>query len=488
MQRSTALLKANIIVFISSFCVMVIELIAARMMAPSIGVSLYTWTSIIGVILAGIALGNFTGGKIADKYPSPLVLAWIFFLGSLLTIAIMPLANMLSAHGDWFVNWPLMLNFTLRTLIIFFIPAFVLSMVSPTMIKLALADLGKTGGTVGAIYAVSTAGSILGTFMTGFYFILWFGTRMIVWIVAGVLLLTGIIVLISWKATTGERRLFRIISWALALLIVACGAVYYFTFPDSWRVSYFKESNYYTINVYEEPGNVKVLALDRLVHSYVVPDNPFLLKYDYLKIFTEVIGYGSGDNDTPRILHMGGGGYSLPRYLETVNPQSINEVVEIDPAVTKTAYEKLGLPSDMAIKTYNQDARLFLMQQQTQDKYNFIVGDVFNDFSTPYHLTTVEFNRVISSRMQPDGIYMINIIDDFKEGKFMPSMVYTLKQVFQNVIILSVSNDWVNAGLSTYVIIATDRSFDEADYRKSASDDGKNTAVDLGIIRVPTME
>jgi spermidine synthase len=229
--------------------------------------------------------------------------------------------------------------------------------------------------------------------------------------------------------------------------------------------------------VYEEPGNVKVLALDRLVHSYVVPDNPFLLKYDYLKIFTEVIGYGSGDNDTPRILHMGGGGYSLPRYLETVNPQSINEVVEIDPAVTKTAYEKLGLPSDMAIKTYNQDARLFLMQQQTQDKYNFIVGDVFNDFSTPYHLTTVEFNRVISSRMQPDGIYMINIIDDFKEGKFMPSMVYTLKQVFQNVIILSVSNDWVNAGLSTYVIIATDRSFDEADYRKSASDDGKNTAV-----------
>ena len=78
MQRSTALLKANIIVFISSFCVMVIELIAARMMAPSIGVSLYTWTSIIGVILAGIALGNFTGGKIADKYPSPLVLAWKF--------------------------------------------------------------------------------------------------------------------------------------------------------------------------------------------------------------------------------------------------------------------------------------------------------------------------------------------------------------------------------------------------------------------------
>jgi predicted membrane-bound spermidine synthase len=127
MHRNSVLWKANTIVFISSFCVMVIELIAARVMAPSIGVSLYTWTSIIGVILAGIALGNYTGGKIADKHPSPLVLVGIFFLGSLLTVAIMPIAKTLSAHGDWFVTWPLMMNFTLRTLIIFFLPAFVLS-------------------------------------------------------------------------------------------------------------------------------------------------------------------------------------------------------------------------------------------------------------------------------------------------------------------------------------------------------------------------
>ena len=70
MHRISTLWKANTIVFISSFCVMIVELIAARLLAPHIGVSLYTWTSIIGIILAGIALGNYLGGKIADRYPS----------------------------------------------------------------------------------------------------------------------------------------------------------------------------------------------------------------------------------------------------------------------------------------------------------------------------------------------------------------------------------------------------------------------------------
>ena len=75
MQQISTLWKSIAIVFISSFCVMVIELIAARILAPYIGVSLYTWTSVIGVILAGIALGNYLGGKIADRYRSPLLLS-----------------------------------------------------------------------------------------------------------------------------------------------------------------------------------------------------------------------------------------------------------------------------------------------------------------------------------------------------------------------------------------------------------------------------
>lgn len=203
MSRFTTLLKANVIVFISSFCVMVIELVASRILAPYIGASLHTWTSIIGIILAGIAIGNYIGGRIADRYPFPLVLAALFFFGGLLTVAIPPAAKIV-ASIDLFGSLPAMLNFTLKTSLIFFFPAITLSMVSPVAIKLTLADLGQTGGVVGTIYAFSTAGAIFGTFMTGFYLILWFGTRTIVWLMAAILFLTGIITLFFWKLAPEE--------------------------------------------------------------------------------------------------------------------------------------------------------------------------------------------------------------------------------------------------------------------------------------------
>ena len=103
--------------------------------------------------------------------------------------------------------------------------------------------------------------------------------------------------------------------------------------------------------------------------------------------------------------------------MEVVYPGSINEVVEIDPAVTEVAYEELGLPRETSIKTYNQDARLFLIQRKTEDKYDIVIGDVFNDLSTPYHLTTLEFDKLVKANMEADGIYLVNIIDDYYKWK-----------------------------------------------------------------------
>lgn len=445
---------------------MVIELVAARIMAPYIGVSLYTWTSIIGVILAGIALGNFLGGKIADRYPSPAILAAIFFVGGLLTAAI-PFATKTAASVYWFWGLPLMLNFALRISCIFFLPATVLSMVSPLIIKLTLGDLGRTGGVVGTIYAFSTVGSIFGTFMTGFYFILLFGTRNIVWYVGGVLLLMGFLSMFTWKIPGRWNYSLRNIAIWFVALLATVGFLLAFQSRGLWQDSYTMESNYYTIKVTPDPGgkNAKILNLDRTTHSYVVPDDPLHLEYRYIKIFSEVVSYAFRENPAPRILHLGGGGYTFPRYLEAVYPQSLNEVIEIDPMVTLVAQQELGLPLETRIRTYNQDARLFLAQRRAEEKFDVVIGDVFSDYSTPYHLTTLEFDRLVKAHMQTDGIYLVNIIDNFRDGKYIPSFIHTLKQAFSNVYIFSQAENWEDGMLGNYVIAATDNPIEPADYK-----------------------
>ncbi|MFC1976725.1 fused MFS/spermidine synthase [Chloroflexota bacterium] len=481
MRRVSTLWKANTIAFISSFCVMVIELIASRILAPHIGVSLYTWTSIIGVILAGIALGNYIGGRIADKRPSPLVLAAIFLAGSLVTIAILP-ATKIVTSADWFGNLPMMWNFILKTSFIFFLPAIILSMVSPMVIKLTLADLGQTGGVVGTIYAFSTAGAILGTFMTGFYFILWFGTSMIVWLVAAILILAGVIAWFSWRIPgRWGFTLNNLIIWTVTI-VVALTYIFLFLFRESWQETYTKESNYFTIRVVDYPGNIKGLWLDNFGQSYVIPEEPTALIYDYIKVFVEIGDYLARENPAPRILHLGGGGYSFPRYMEAVYPESVNEVVEIDPAVTQVAHEELGLPLDTGIKTYNQDARLFLIQRKTGDKYNIVIGDVFNDFSTPYHLTTLEFNKLVEANLEEDGIYLINI-NDYPNSRYTPSFIHTLQQAFKYVYLFGIGESWGQKKDDTFVltaydrvIVATHRRIDLADYNKFVTEDGNKKA------------
>ena len=466
LKRIPTLLKVNGIVFISSFCVMVIELVAARILAPYIGVSLYTWTSIIGTILASIALGNYIGGKIGDKYTSHLVLAAIFLAGALGTVGILPATKAVVA-GNWFSNLPIMLNFTLKTSFIFAVPALVLSMVSPLAIKLTLTDLKQTGGIVGTIYAVSTIGAIAGTFMTGFYFILWFGVSTIVWLVAGILLIAAIIVWFSWEVPDRWKfSLKNFTLWLVAIVVILAG-VLLFQLQDRWQVAYTKESNYYSIQVINySGGTMKALYLDNVYHALVIPDEPANLQFSYLKAFADIAGYLNPGGLPLRTLHLGGGGYTFPRYLQAVYPGSSNDVVEIDPVVTEIAYEELGLPRDTDIKTWNLDARQFLIQHPDGPKYNLVIGDVFSSLSTPYHLTTYEFDKLVKNSMEPDGVYLVNTIDDYTQGRYTASIVRTLMHTFKNVYLFSMQPDWNYAGLSNYVIAATDRDIDLNELKK----------------------
>ena len=176
------------IAFIASGCTLVIELVAGRLLAPYIGVSLYTWTSVIGVILAGISIGNFLGGRLADRYPGPSVLGLTLVAASLTSFVTLGLVSLLPQFTLWM---PLVPRILVLTTVIFFLPGCILGMITPLVVKQALTDLGHAGGLVGRVYAISTAGSLVGVYLTGFVLIAHFGTRLIVIMVAAVLLILG---------------------------------------------------------------------------------------------------------------------------------------------------------------------------------------------------------------------------------------------------------------------------------------------------------
>src|SRR5688572_24393462 len=163
---------ASLVVFIASFCTLVIEIVAGRVLAPHVGVSLYTWTSIIGVVLAGISLGAWAGGWVADKRPKPSTLGWLLIASGLTALAIAPAADALAPTGGILseagVAQTLLLRVVVLAVLLFFLPSFFLGMISPVAVKIAIAGMETAGRTVGRIYAFSTLGSIAGTFITGF--------------------------------------------------------------------------------------------------------------------------------------------------------------------------------------------------------------------------------------------------------------------------------------------------------------------------------
>jgi len=454
--------KANLVVFIASFCTLVIELVAGRIMAPYVGVSLYTWTSIIGVVLAGISIGAYLGGVIADRFPRPSTLGWLLFLSGLGALSISPLINLL---GKSEFQTTLMVRILLMTTFIFFIPSCLLGMISPVVVKLTLNNLERIGNVVGKIYAFSTLGSILGTFVTGFFLIQWMGTRPI-------LLTTGILLMLCAPIFSGsfiKKRTLLLLFLSLTLLVwIFYGEA--FRPPLDGETFYFKESNYYTVRLKKDTLNPKdslvTLYLDHLNHSRTDLKNPFRLEYRYIRAFEELLRWKADGKKLFHTLFIGGGGYTLPRFVELQYPNAEIEVVEIDPEVTRTTQTYMGIPKDTKIRTFNEDARWFVMNCKEKGRYDFIFLDAFTDLSVPYHLTTKEFAVQLKALLKPHGLLLTNVIDNFNKGVFLPSYVRTLEEVFGKgyVNLISVSPIYDSLGTSNFVVVASSQKIDLNDF------------------------
>ncbi len=452
-------------------------------MAPYLGVSLYTWTSVIGIILAGISVGNYLGGKVADKNISLGILGSIFFLSGVASICVLYIVPIV---GFFLQNsaLPLAASTFIFCFFTFFPASLFLGCISPMVVKFDLNSLEKTGQTVGKIYAFSALGSILGTFTTGFFLISLFGTKFIVIGVAAVLFFLGFIIIGSSFKKFLNDKLNILFGW---LFIIS------FILPQNCK----EETNYYCIStrpqVSDEGVHGHVLKLDHLIHSFVYPGREDVLTYDYEKLYKFLTDYFLNKNSKEDFsaLFLGGGGYTLPRYFEKFYPKSNLEVVEIDPGVTRFNYEHLGLDQRTRVKTVNLDARIFLEKLSLDKKYDLIFGDAFNDFAIPYHLTTKEFSERIKAHLVPGGFYAVNVIDNYKYGKFVSSFIRTLQEVFPNVYLAPLRENWREDKRNTFVVLAGEEKIDMEKWSETVqrlNEGGQNKSMEAVSFLVPEEE
>ncbi|GAC1467906.1 MAG: hypothetical protein NVSMB9_10010 [Isosphaeraceae bacterium] len=448
--------------FIASLAFMSLEMVAGRLVARHLGSSIYGWTSIIGVLLGGLSLGNYLGGKIADFIRDEKHASWLFLIASLLAISVIfletppkSLAEKYLDSDKSILSYAITLTrvtlpggnvvplvWAARVLIVvtavFFLPSLALGTVSPVVAKLAVDRVRKskrTGTAIGQVYAWGMVGSIVGTFLTGFVLIDLFGTK-------GVLLLLGTVLAFSATALGTVWHA----AWAgipLGLCVIAFAPYPWFEQQGiSWGIreakgnpaieedgmAWVDESNYYYIKVSNQPvaeGLKRTLVLDNLIHGYFILGHPERLDYDYEHIYGLVAhriaaarAKAAGKSETAqaplKTLFLGGGAYTFQRYMQYKYPQTQVDVAEIDPAVTRANLKATGLPEKTTIQTHWGDARQFVERNQGSKQYDVVFGDAFNDFSVPWHLTTFEFNEKLAKMLGPDGVYMINIIDAYE--------------------------------------------------------------------------
>jgi spermidine synthase len=464
------------IVFIASFCLMLVQIVSGRALAPYVGVSVYVWTGVIGTTLLGIVFGYAAGGILADTNGNKKMLGVSLALAGLAALianyVLIVLGQRMGAG-----SMPLIARVVVMSFCVFFPTAFFLSMVTPQAVKQLLPDLSRTGGTVGALSAWSAIGNILGTFAGGYVLIPLIGTKGVLLAVAVVLMALGL-----WVAR-GEK-LWRNKFGILAVLFLL-GA---FILPGGCLT----ETNYYCIRIStsqnEDGAKTHTLRLDHLVHSYVNPTNPRDLGYDYEQVYANLITSRFTTSSAFTAYFIGGGGYVLPRYLESEYPQAVSIVAEIDPGVTEANYRFMGLNRGTHIVTANEDARMHLARGG-DEPYDLVFGDAFNDFSVPYHLTTVEFHKLLKSRMSADGVYALNIIDDGRYGDFLASMVRTLREVWTHVSIAPQADN-IQPGRNTLVLIASDKPIDQVAWYgiKSPAALEKNLAEEMRQTQIRLMD
>ncbi|MBW9268290.1 MAG: fused MFS/spermidine synthase [Candidatus Thiodiazotropha sp. (ex. Lucinisca nassula)] len=419
------LLGFSLTVFLSSAALLVLEILAGRLLAPHIGVSLYTWTSIIGVILAGLSLGNWLGGVWADRGADGRVAGVAMALAGIYAMLALPLMDglggLLAAQQVGLLGSSFVFAFTL-----FAPPAVAIGIVTPLLTTRALDLDPRAGHVVGRMHALAAIGSIVGTFATGYWLVQSFGSR-------AILFGTGVGLILLAAPFLMRVRLPVLVILVLATLFSALLSLS----QQGLQGSCDRESQYFCIRVVDRSsdapfGQARGMVLDHLLHGINHDTDPRIIIAPYVHAIDELVyaHFNQRYDAGLEWFFLGGGSYTHPRAVQALSPESSVTVAELDPMVTLTAVERLYLEPE-AMRILHEDGRRALTAES--GKFDVIVGDVFHDVAIPEHMVTLEFAEIVRQRLRADGIYLMNIVDAFPDPRLVRAITKTLSEVFRHV-------------------------------------------------------
>ncbi len=421
-------------VFICGAVVMILELVGSRILAPYVGTSIVVWTSLIGVILGSLSAGYYWGGRRADQNAQREELAQIILLAAICIVATAilkePILNVISK-----VIKNLYIATVTSTLLLFAPASAILGMISPYAAKLKMYDTEHAGKTIGTLYALSTLGSIVGTFLAGFLLIAFFGSTNILYVLAGTLILATIIL---------QRDKIRIKLIMLVVIGVIAALGFFSQAKAESKGMIDVDTNYQRIQIYPiqyKDRLVRILRMDKygLQSGMLLDGDVTELVFDYLKMYNMVEQFVSPPKHA---LMIGGAAYSYPKAFLKKFPEADLDVVEFDPALTALARKYFFLTDDPRLHIFHEDGRTFL-NKAPSTMYDAIFVDAFTSLTPPYQLTTREAVQKMSDRLQEDGVVFVNLIGAFEgdASPFFQAEYATYKSVFPNVYAFWVNED-----------------------------------------------
>jgi spermidine synthase/MFS family permease len=437
-------------VFISGAVLLGLELVASRVVAPFFGSSIFVWGALIGVVLAGLSVGYWIGGVIADRFPTPLVLLGALVFGAGLILLIPVVDDWVLEHvvrWDPGPRW----NPLVATIALFALPSIVLATATPIAVRLRARSLTSLGKTAGRLFAVSTAGSIVGTFATAFFLIPELGTNQLLGVLATALFVAaGIVALGEGTLAPGlvVAALVAASVWATVALEPKQGGRLSGVAAQNWspryrelgerqiavpsegfELVYSKNTRYHGLTVVDD-GESRHLRFESSFQSGMYLDDPFRTRYEYTDFLELPLAYRP---ETKRILFIGLGGGSAQKRLWRDFPKLDLEVVELDPVVRDVAYRYFRLPRSPRLRVSVEDGRRFL--QRNDERWDAIVIDAYFSDSIPFHLTTLEFLDLVRDRLVPGGVVASNLIGSLTGdgSNLFRSMYRTYRAAFPTV-------------------------------------------------------